>query len=142
MTFVGVTSVPAVQISCAVIEIPKNRPADDSLLGPSRRTVLASERTWLAWWRTGIAVSATAIAVGGLIPRIVDTSRTPFTLLGVGYALLAVLVFIGAYSRHRATIRALETGSELDGEFGWILGLTVFGALLAVATVIVLAIEA
>lgn len=125
-----------------MIEIPKNRPRDDSLLGPSRRTVLSAERTWLAWWRTGIAVSATAIAVGGLIPRIVDISRTPFTVLGVGYALLAVFVFIAAYSRHRATVRALETGSELDGGFGWILGLTVFGTLLAVATVVVLAIDA
>ena len=52
---------------------------------PSRRTQLAAERTWLAWWRSGIAASAAAVAVGGVVPQLIDGSKTPYILLGVGY---------------------------------------------------------
>jgi putative membrane protein len=118
-----------------------NRPPDDSLRGPSRRTVLASERTWLAWFRTGIAVSAAAIAVGGVIPHLVDTSQNAFIALGVGYAILAACVFIHGYFRHKEIAHALEADLDVPSGEAWMLGLTLGGALLALATLLVVIID-
>ena len=116
------------------------RPDDDSADGPSRRTVLAAERTWLAWWRTGIAVSGAAIAIGGLIPRLVDGSRTPFVVLGAFYAALAGAVFIVAFVRHRQVTKALLEGKDVSNGEPYIVSLTVAGGLLALATLLIVAI--
>jgi putative membrane protein len=116
------------------------RPDDDSVDGPSRRTVLAAERTWLAWWRTGIAVSGAAIAIGGLIPRLVDGSRTPFVVLGAFYAALAAAVFLVAFVRHRQVTKALLEGEDVSNGEPYIVSLTVAGGLLAVATLLIVAI--
>lgn len=117
------------------------RPPDDSLAGPSRRTVLASERTWLAWFRTGIAVSAAAIAVGGVIPHLIEGSRTPYVVLGIGYALLAAAVFVYGWIRHRQISRALEQNRDVPPGIGWMFGLTAFGAVLAIATLALVVID-
>jgi uncharacterized membrane protein YidH (DUF202 family) len=42
----------------------------------TRRTYLAAERTWLAWWRSGIASATAAVAVGGVVPDLLDESHT------------------------------------------------------------------
>ena len=70
--------------------------ADTSDVDVTRRTRLAAERTWLAWWRSGIAASTAAVAVGGVVPQLVDGSRTPYVVLGCGYALLAAAMFVAA----------------------------------------------
>lgn len=114
--------------------------SDDSMLGPSRRTVLAAERTWLAWWRTGMAVAAVAIAVGGVAPRLVESDRAVFTVLGVGYALLSLTVFVAAFRRHRQINRAIADDSDIGSDASLILMLTVFGGLLAIATLLALAV--
>ena len=113
------------------------RPGDDNVVGPSRRTVLAAERTWLAWWRTAIAVTGVAIAVGGLIPHLVDGSRAPYLILGAGYALLAIAIFTMAAVRHREVTRALTTDANIDPGMRWIYALTIAGGMLALATLIV-----
>jgi putative membrane protein len=113
------------------------RSEDDSAFGPSRRTSLAAERTWLAWWRTGIAVSTASIAVGGVIPHLVDGSRTPYVLLGVGYAVLALVVFVLAYTRNREFEHALSTGEDVRPSDRWMLALTIGGGERAVATLAV-----
>jgi len=77
----------------------------------TRRTWLAAERTWLAWWRTGLAVSAVALAVGRLLPGITSGARWPSRVLGLGYALLAVGVFVIGAARQRGTADALRRGS-------------------------------
>jgi uncharacterized membrane protein YidH (DUF202 family) len=61
--------------------------------GDLSRTRLAAERTWLAWWRSGIAASAVAVGVGGVVPRLIEGSRTAYIVLGVGYAVLSAGVF-------------------------------------------------
>lgn len=114
---------------------------DDSMLGPSRRTVLAAERTWLAWWRTGMTVATVSIAVGGVAPRLVDSERTPFIVLGIGYALLSMTVFVAAFRRHRQINRALATDGDIGSDANLILFLTVFGGLLALATLLTLTFE-
>jgi inner membrane protein YidH len=108
---------------------------------PTRRTMLAAERTWLAWWRTGIAAATAAVAVGGVVPQLVDGSRTPFILLGAGFAALAVAVFAGAGVRQMRVERALERGEYSSLPMSWVVGLTLAGALLALATLLVVLIE-
>lgn len=109
--------------------------SDDSLLGPSRRTILAGERTWLAWFRTGIAVSAAAVAVGGVIPRLVEGSRWPFVVIGIGYAILTIAVFWMGLKRYREIEEAIEHGNNLTSSARSLMWLTVGGAFLALATV-------
>jgi inner membrane protein YidH len=82
-------------------------PADDDV---TRRTRLAAERTWLAWWRSGIAAATAAVAVGGVVPELVDGGRTAYAVLGAGYAALAVAMFTAGAVRRRQVDRALERG--------------------------------
>lgn len=118
------------------LQNPARTMADDSLIGPSRRTILASERTWLAWFRTGIGVSAAAVAVGGVIPRLVEGSRWPFVVLGIGYAALAVAVFWMGWARFQHIESAIERGKEVTSGAKPLLWLTIAGAVLAAATVV------
>jgi hypothetical protein len=57
-----------------------------------------------------------AVAVGGVVPQLVDGSRTPYVLLGAGYAVLSAAAMIG--------------------------GLTLVGAVLAIGTLAVILFEA
>src|SRR5829696_3340844 len=75
-----------------------------------RRTRLAAERTWLAWWRSGIAAATASVAVGGVVPELVDDARIGYVVLGAGYALLATAVFVGAGLRERRLARSVEEG--------------------------------
>jgi putative membrane protein len=101
---------------------------------PTRRTMLAAERTWLAWWRSGIAAATAAVAVGGVVPELVDSSRAPYVVLGAGYAVLSAAVLIGGWQRHRRVQRALAHGVYEDVSDHWIAGLTLAGAVLAIGT--------
>ena len=84
--------------------------ADTSDVDVTRRTRRAAERTWLAWWRSGLTASTAAVAVGGLVPQLIDGSRVPYIVLGCGYALLAAAVFVAAGTRRVRVARALERG--------------------------------
>jgi putative membrane protein len=108
---------------------------------PTRRTLLAAERTWLAWWRTGIAAATAAVAVGGVVPQLVDGSRTPFILLGAGFAALAMVVFAGAGIRQVRVERALDRGGYDPLPISWVVGLTLAGGVLALATLVVVIVE-
>ena len=113
----------------------------EELGGDAQRTLLAAERTWLAWWRTAIGVAAAAIAVGAVIPRIVDASRLGFGALGIGYALLAIAVFIGAGRRQAAVKQALEDGRPVEIDVRWVKALSGAGIVLSLATVALIVIE-
>jgi putative membrane protein len=104
--------------------------------------MLAAERTWLAWWRSGIAAATAAVAVGGLLPELVNGARAPYVVLGSGYAVLAVAVLIGGWRRHRRVQEALARGTYEDVPANWIAGLTFAAALLAVGTLAVIIAEA
>ena len=108
---------------------------------PTRRTWLAAERTWLAWWRSGIATAAAAIAVGRVVPELVGGSQTPYVLLGAGYALLAIAVFVGGAWRHRRVQAALARGDYAGVGEGWVDGLTIVAIGLALGTLLVIVIE-
>jgi putative membrane protein len=113
------------------------RPDDDV----TRRTRLAAERTWLAWWRSGIAAAAAAVGVGGVVPELIGGSRTPYVVLGAGYAALAAAVFVGSALRQVQVERALDRG-EYRGVSGWgVLGLTLVGVALALGTLAVIVVQ-
>lgn len=103
----------------------------------TRRTRLAAERTWLAWWRTGIAASAAALAVGGLVPQLVEGTHWPYVALGVGYALAAIAIFALGAIRTRAVDRALAGGTYVSLSPTWIFVLSAAGVVLAVGTLAV-----
>ena len=112
-----------------------SEPPEDDV---TRRTLLAAERTWLAWWRSGIAAATTAVAVGGVVPELVDGGRTPYIILGIGYAALAAGVFAAAAFRRRRVEDALRRGDWAGvGERG-VLALTLAGMLLALGTLAVI----
>ena len=102
-----------------------------------RRTRLAAERTWLAWWRSGIAAATASVAVGGVVPELVEGARTAYVLLGAGYALLAAAAFIGAGLRQRLLAAALDDDGYEEVSTRWVVGLTVAGAGLALATIVI-----
>lgn len=107
----------------------------------TRRTLLAAERTWLAWWRSGIAAATAAVAVGGVVPELVQRGRTAYVVLGAGYALLAIAVFAGAAVRRRRVEEALTRGDYAGlGERG-VLGLTVVAMALALATLAIIIVQ-
>lgn len=123
------------------IESDETAPYDDSPLGPSRRTVLAAERTWLAWFRTGIGVATAAIGVGGIIPRLVEGSVWLYVLLGAGFALLAVAVFVEGWYRQKQIYAALASDGDVPTGISAITALSIAGGVLALATLIVIIIE-
>jgi putative membrane protein len=81
--------------------------ADDDV---TRRTWLAAERTWLAWWRTALGASVAAIAVGRLAPELTEGATWPWVVVGAGYALLAIAMFVAGMKRQRVTEAALAEG--------------------------------
>jgi putative membrane protein len=112
---------------------------EDQNADVTRRTWLAAERTWLAWWRTALGAAAAAIGVGRLVPSLTHGSSWPFAALGVGYALLAIVVLIGGLMRQRTTERALRSGEFTSLPEPLVVGLTAGAIVLAVGTLIVVA---
>lgn len=104
----------------------------------TRRTRLAAERTWLAWWRSGIATTTAAVAVGGVVPELLDGDPWPYLLLGAGYALVAAAIFLGGALRQHRVRGALDRGEYEGVETAWVLGLTIAGAVLALGTLAVI----
>jgi putative membrane protein len=100
----------------------------------TRRTHLAAERTWLAWWRTGVAVTTAAIAIGGLVPQLVESGATPYVVLGGGYAALAIAVFVAGAKRHKEVSEELERGGYAELNPAWVSALTIGAIGLALAT--------
>jgi putative membrane protein len=108
---------------------------------PTRRTLLAAERTWLAWWRSGIAAITAAVAVGAVIPELVDGARTPYIVLGAGYAALGGAVFLASELRRRRVDEALRRGDWVGvGERG-ALALTLVALALALGTLAVIVVQ-
>ncbi len=103
----------------------------------TRRTRLAAERTWLAWWRSGIAATAASLAVGAFVPDLIEGARWPYVILGVGYATLAVSMFVVGEVRKRAVDRALDEGGYAPLPGIWTVALSGLGGLLAIVTLLV-----
>jgi putative membrane protein len=85
------------------------------IVDATRRTLLATERTELAWWRTGLTALAVALAVGRVVPGLDHGStRWPYELIGVLFALYGVAVIVYGTNRRGAVERALAEGRYPD----------------------------
>ena len=115
--------------------------ADPGRDSAPRRTYLAAERTYLAWLRTGLASIGIAMAVGRLIPALIDASQVAFAVLGIGYALLGIFLIIYAAASARRIHRALEEGRSLPSDWAAILTTTVGALMLAAITMVMLVVE-
>ena len=102
----------------------------------TRRTLLANERTYLAWWRTGITAVATALAAARLVPEIARVKHVwPYTVLGVGYALIGVVCFAYGHIRRIQVDRAVRQGNFADLDHTVTLLISIGGTVLALALV-------
>jgi uncharacterized membrane protein YidH (DUF202 family) len=106
---------------------------------PTRRTWLAAERTWLAWWRTALGAVAVSIGVGRILPYVTHGARWPFTLLGIGYGVLAIAVLLAGAVRQQRTAEALRRKSYSELSTSLVLWLTAGALVLAVGTLIIVA---
>jgi putative membrane protein len=105
----------------------------------TRRTRLANERTYLAWWRTGLTAIAVGLAAGKLIPELSEGSAWPYQLLGGAYTLLGFGFILYGQRRQVQVERSLQRGEWAPLDERVALTLTVVGALLGAATVVVVA---
>jgi putative membrane protein len=76
----------------------------------TRRTRLANERTYLAWWRTGLTALAVAFGAGKIVPALAAGPQWPYTIVGVGFALVGVALIAFGHVRRRRVEAALDRG--------------------------------
>ena len=117
-------------------------PSTTADVDATRRTWLAAERTWLAWWRTALGTTVAAIGVGGVLPQALDVSRWAFAALGVAYAALAVGLFWAGWARQGHVGEALSTGGFAYLDRRLVGAFTASGAILAVATGVLIVVQA
>ena len=113
----------------------------DEARDATRRTRLANERTYLAWWRTGLTAFAVAIGAGKLIPALTDVASWPYTVLGVGFAVLGI-AFVGyGFRRQREVERAVRRGEYVRPDERLIAVLTAVGVVLGVFLAVLVAVQ-
>ena len=110
-------------------------PAREPAIDATRRTFLAEERTFLAWLRSGLAATAVSLAVGRLLPALLDADRGVYRLLGIGYGLLGIFLMVYGAVRQRVVERHLVTGGFVPLPLWVVAILGCAGLALGVATV-------
>jgi putative membrane protein len=76
----------------------------------TRRTRLANERTYLAWWRTGLTAFAISLGAGRLVPAIAGGPQALYSLLGVLFAVLGIVLIAYGRRRGREVDEAISQG--------------------------------
>ena len=95
------------------------------------RTTLAAERTLLAWWRTGMAALAVALGVGRVLPVLApNATRWPYVVLGSGFALYGIAMFLLG-TRRLAFERSQDTTLFVFMATGVLLGLGTLAVIVA-----------
>jgi putative membrane protein len=77
----------------------------------TRRTRLANERTYLAWWRTGLAAFAVSLGAGRLVPAVAGGPQGLYSVVGVIFAVLGLLLIAYGRQRGRQVDEAISEGS-------------------------------
>jgi putative membrane protein len=104
------------------------------------RTSLAGERTMLAWWRTGMTAIALALAVGRLLPDLAKRSTLwPYVVLGIGFALYGIAMFILGTRRMGVFDRAARGGGEHSRDDLLLIVFMGAGVILGLATLVLIA---
>jgi putative membrane protein len=107
------------------------RPPTDA----SIRTSLAEERTFLAWIRSGLAAIAVSLAVGRLLPELLDADQGVYRALGLGYGTLGMFLIGYGSVRKRAVERRLLAGGFAPLPSWVVVTLGSAGLVLGLATV-------
>jgi putative membrane protein len=107
----------------------------------TRRTRLANERTHLAWWRTGLTALAVSVGAGRIVPELTGGPRWPYAALGIAYGLFGIVCIGYGFRRFRAVEQAVFRGEYASPDARFAAGMTIFGVLVGVATVLVVAVE-
>jgi len=111
------------------------RTTTDLVDSAPRRTWLAAERTYLAWLRTGLGALGISLAVGRLLPALIDAEHVAFGLLGIGYGALGVLLLVVSAYRTQRVRAALAAQRPLPTDAWTIWVFTAVGFVLAVGTI-------
>jgi putative membrane protein len=82
----------------------------------TRRTRLANERTYLAWWRTGLAAFAVSIGAGRLVPAVAGGPQALYSVVGVIFAVLGLLLIAYGRRRGREVDDAISEGSYREAD--------------------------
>ena len=72
------------------------------------------------------------------MPELSDQRRAPYEGLGAGYAALGVVILVYGYYRQRSVDRAIRTGRYVAPSESFLVGITVAGALLGLATFVMI----
>lgn len=100
-----------------------------------RRTSLAGERTLLAWWRTGLTSIAVALGVGRVLPELAPrAAHWPYVVLGVGFALYGIGLFLLGTRRMGVFDREIWTTSDHSDEDRLLVGSMGVGTILGIGT--------
>jgi putative membrane protein len=106
----------------------------------TRRTRLANERTYLAWWRTGLAAFAVSIGAGRLVPAVAGGPQTLYSVVGVLFALIGILVILYGRKRGREVDASISEGRYERADermLAVITGLAAVGGLLLIVLILV-----
>jgi putative membrane protein len=107
-----------------------------------RRTRLANERTFLAWIRTGITCLAAGLAVGRVLPELVDDSVWPYAAIDAGYSVVGMGFLAYGLLRERAVAEAVERGEYAPLSAGALVALTAVGLALGLGTLALVVFQA
>jgi putative membrane protein len=106
----------------------------------TRRTRLANERTYLAWWRTGLTAFAVSIGSGRLVPAVAGGPQDLYSVVGVLFALIGILVIVYGRKRGRDVDTAISEGRYHRADermLAVIAGLAAVGGLLLIVLILV-----
>ena len=78
------------------------------------------------------------MAVGGVVPDLVDHARTPYVVLGAGYALLAAACSWAPACASAGCAAAVDEGGYEGVPTAWVTSLTLAGGALALATLAII----
>ncbi|HEX4188268.1 MAG TPA: DUF202 domain-containing protein [Solirubrobacteraceae bacterium] len=106
----------------------------------ARRTRLANERTYLAWWRTGLTAFAVSIGAGRLVPAVAGGPQALYSIVGVLFAVIGVLVILYGRKRGREVDASISEGGYQRADermLALIVGLAAVGGLLLIVLILV-----
>ena len=106
----------------------------------TRRTRLATERTYLAWWRTGLAAFAVSLGSGRLVPALAGGPQGLYSLVGVLFAVIGVMLIAYGRRRGREVHEAVSQGGyrHADERFLTLIAvLAAIGGLLLIALILI-----
>ncbi len=105
----------------------------------TRRTRLANERTYLAWWRTGLASLAVGLGTGKLVPAVTSGVQWPYTVVGIGFALIGVVFIAYAFVRHRNMEEAISRGGFAPPDERLMAALAIVGVIFGLFVLVIVA---